>query len=228
VELTRKFVNFLENKNIYISRTPYKYYDYFLDLIELNILENSLGVLHIGAHFGQESDKYQQFNLKVTWIEGNPKIFDQLSKNVLIFENQKAICALLGDRNEENIVFFEASNEGQSSSIFRTGDKLNSVVKSSGTTLQNMVRLDSFLSIKDLFEYDHWVIDVQGAELHVLKGAGELIQNCKSLLIEVSRGDFYRNATKFEELIEFLAGEGFKPILFPQDGFHGNAIFVRA
>lgn len=223
----RFFLVFLGKKNIYISRTPYKFYDSFIECIELNLLKNGSGVLHIGAHIGQELDKYQQFNLKVIWIEGNPKIFDQLSKNVSNFDNQKVFCALLGDRNEENVLFFESSNEGQSSSIFQTGSKLDSVIVNSATTLQKMVRLDSFLSIDDLSEYNHWVIDVQGAELHVLKGAGKLFQNCKSLLIEVSRGDFYKNGSKFEEILEFLTQEGFKPILFPQDGFHGNAIFVR-
>jgi FkbM family methyltransferase len=221
-------VDFLGKKNIYISRTPYKFYNSFIEYIELNLLENCFGVLHIGAHFGQELDKYQQFNLKVIWIEGNPKIFDRLSKNVRTADNQRVICALLGDRNAENVSFFETSNDGQSSSIYQTGSKLDLVIRNSATTFHKMVRLDSILSSNELLEHDHWVIDVQGAELLVLKGAGELIQNCKSLLIEVSRGDFYKNGSKFEDIFEFLREKGFKPILFPKDGFHGDAIFVRS
>jgi len=223
----RFFIRFLGKRKIYISRTPYKFYDSFMQDIELNLLENSSGVLHIGAHVGQELDKYQQSNLKVIWIEGNPKIFDRLSKNVLAFKNQKVICALLGDRNAENVSFFETSNDGQSSSIFQTGSKLDSVIRNSATTFHKMVRLDQIISNNDLLEHDHWVIDVQGAELLVLKGAGELIQNCKSLLIEVSRGDFFKNGSKFEDILDFLKEKGFKPILFPRDGFHGDAIFVR-
>lgn len=91
-----------------------------------------------------------------------------------------------------------------------------------------MVRLDSVLSQKEILEYDHWVVDVQGAELLVLMGADQLIKNCKTLVIEISRGDFYKNGSKFDDLLMFLNQKGFKPILYPKDGFHANAIFVKS
>ena len=227
MKCVRAFINFLEKKNIFISRTPYKYYDYFIETAELNLLSTSTGVLHIGAHLGQESDKYRQFNLKVIWVEGNPKIIDRLSNNVAKFDNQKVICALLGNRNEENVLFFESSNDSQSSSIFQTGSKLDAIVDYTDKSFQKMVRLDSILSLREISDYDHWVLDVQGAELLVLIGADQLIENCKSLVIEISRGDFYKNGSKFDQLFTFLIEKGFKPILYPKDGFHGNALFVK-
>jgi FkbM family methyltransferase len=227
MKVVRAFIKFLEKKKIFIARTPYKYYDYFIEAVEMNLLNTSTGVIHIGAHLGQESDKYRRFNLKVIWVEGNPKIIDRLSSNVLKFNNQKIICALLGDRDEEDVLFFESSNDSQSSSIFQPGSKLVNIVDYSEKSLQKMVRLDSILSLGEISGYDHWVLDVQGAELLVLIGADRLIENCKSLVIEVSRGDFYKGGSKFDQLFKFLMDKGFTPILYPEDGFHGNAIFVK-
>lgn len=124
MKCVRAFINFLEKINIFISRTPYKYYDYFIETAELNLLNTCTGVLHIGAHIGQESDKYRQFNLKVIWVEGNPKIIDRLSNNVTKFDNQKVICALLGDRNEENVLFLNHPMTAKALQFFKLGVNL--------------------------------------------------------------------------------------------------------
>ena len=39
----------------------------------------------------------------------------------------------------------------------------------------------------EIKNYDHWVIDVQGAELDVLKGSKQNLKFCNSLYIEVRK-----------------------------------------
>ena len=36
------------------------------------------GVIHVGAHAGQERDLYAKYGLRVLWIEANPEIFARL------------------------------------------------------------------------------------------------------------------------------------------------------
>src|SRR5690349_24723633 len=82
----------------------------------------SKGVLHIGAHLGQEAEMYNQLGMeKMIFIEANPSIYDQLVSNIAKYPNAKAIKACISDKDGESVVFNISSNEGQSSSILELG-----------------------------------------------------------------------------------------------------------
>ena len=85
---------------------------------EIKIIKNSTGSLHIGGHRGTEAAVYDWFNKPAIWIEADPYIFDELEINAKKHYNQKAICALLGDKNISNIPFYVSNNDGACSSIF--------------------------------------------------------------------------------------------------------------
>jgi hypothetical protein len=90
-----------------------------------------------------------------------------------------------------------------------------------------MTRLDSIFSTETITDYEHWVIDVQGAELLVLKGAGSLLANCKSLLVEVSTRQVYNGGALWHELESFLVANGLNPLWQPEAESHENILFVR-
>ena len=90
-----------------------------------------------------------------------------------------------------------------------------------------MSRLDSKFEVHDLVNYDHWVIDVQGAELMVLEGAGQLISVCKTIFIECSLTEFYEGGAMWNQIIEFLNRNGFKYFLLPPNISHLNVIFFK-
>ena len=50
------------------------------------------------------------------------------------------------------------------------------------------ITIDTFVKNNniDIKNYNHWVIDIQGAELLALKGAKESLKKCNSILIGVS------------------------------------------
>ena len=52
----------------------------------------------------------------------------------------------------------------------------------------NMITFDSLIDKKkiDISNFDHWIIDAQGSELQILKGAKNNLKYCKSLYVEVS------------------------------------------
>jgi hypothetical protein len=89
-------------------------------------------------------------------------------------------------------------------------------------------RLDSVFSLKDLSSFGHWVVDVQGAELKVLTGAGELLSMCNSMYIEVSTREVYKGGASYRELKEFLATHCLYPLWEPKEKSHENLIFLRA
>lgn len=81
-------------------------------------------------------------------------------------------------------------------------------------------RLDSF---PELFTTKPILmkIDVQGAEMHVLKGAGELLGLCDAVRLEVSFEHFYEAQATYPELIAFMNNSGFHSFLQISPHFAG-------
>ena len=193
------------------------------------LLDGSNGVLHIGAHFGQEAGEYAAKEKTVIWIEAHPEYFKTLNITIGKYPNQIAVNALLGESSKKT-QFFIASNEGASSSIFDLSlehgyEEIG--LKMTTTVELDMKRLDDVLSPDMVKNLSHWVVDVQGAELSVLKGAGELINFAKSMEVEVSTREVYQGGVLFEELNAFLGSQGFEPVHQPLPSWHGDILFVR-
>ena len=72
--------------------------------------------------------------------------------------------------------------------------------------------------------FNFWVLDVQGAELLVLKGAVEQLKKCRYLYIEVSKKEFYKNGVLFEELNQWLKKNNFQ-IVFNEEDIHTNVLY---
>ena len=195
--------------------------------IEAQLIKQAKGILHIGANKGQESEFYYQCGSPVLWIEADPGIFLELQDTIQKYPQQKAICALLGSENLPSVKFNLASNGGASSSIYLPKVTQNPFFKILGHLELEMKRLDSVISSDDEFIYDHWVVDVQGAELPVLKGSGQLFKKCNSLIVEAKHSASYSGGTNYHDLETFLIQEGFLPIWDLEEGTESNVLFIR-
>lgn len=214
---------------IYVTRTKkYAFQELGFILFENIVKSSDSGVLHIGAHVGQEAQFYDSAQTNVIWVEAIPQIYTQLKRNIDKYHNQKAYNFLLGKKNQSQVKFFVSSNQAVSSSIYRLGNShgWTGVEMTSEITLK-MFRLDKVFTINKLKNYQNWVIDVQGAELEVLLGAGKLLNLCNSLLIEVSTRETYKNGTAYINLRNFLVKKGLIPLWEPLDNSHENLLFVR-
>lgn len=218
----------LSQIGIYVYKKPIKFYYELENEIKNNLVKNAKGVLHIGAHYAQESSYYFQNGLRVIWVEALPDIFERLLSEISCYENQIAFCALVGDRNLNETDFFVSNNNGSASSVYRISENSNFTnVKTEKSIKLPMTRLDTLLSKTDMSLFTHWVLDVQGAELLVLQGAGDLILNCKSITIEVSSRETYLGGVKYSELKEYLSALSFFPLWEPADGEHTDISFIR-
>jgi len=219
---------FLEKFGVFVSRKPPKYYYDLENEVTSNLMKASSGVIHIGAHFGQEAALYNELNKKVIWVEALPIVYEKLLSNLVNFENQKAFCALLGDREEKNVKMHLSNNDYSASSIYplhpNSGFKTVEIIDE--TTL-SMTTLDLLLLQEKKETYNHWILDVQGAELLVLKGSKEALKHCNSLVIEVSSRPTYFGGVEYEELKSYLFSEGFTPLWNPLNNDHTNIPFIR-
>jgi FkbM family methyltransferase len=200
-------------------------------------LGRATGVLHLGAHLGQEAGAYSVKKKPVIWVEAIPSIYSRLCKKISTIPNQSAFCALLTDRDGGEYTFHISNNdEGVSSSIYEFGKYGNGEaslwpdldLKMTGHITLSSVRLDTLLKENNVnpSEYDMWVMDLQGAELLALKGAGHLLAYCRSLYVEVSLVEVYRGGAMWRELEGFLSGRGFTPLWQPI-WHHDEVLFVR-
>jgi len=175
-------------------------------------LRGVTGVVHVGANTGQERPIYRDHGLNVLWIEPLPDIFEKLQRNIELFPNQKAIRALLTDSNGQEYTFNIANNEGASSSIFelaRHREIWPDVDYVSSTTMTSTT-LDAILDQDPAQQYDALVIDTQGSELLVLKGACRSLPRFTYIKTEAADFESYQSGTQVRELVSFLGGAGFR------------------
>lgn len=228
LHITAWLKRFLKVFHIYVSASPVHHPEYFGLKVQETFIRRAKFVLHLGGHEGQEAQKYSDLGASVIWIEAIPSVHEILERNASKFSNQKTVCALLGDENNTVHKFNVASNGSASSSLYKFGrDAGVKDLKMLSQIELEMHRLDSLFSQDELAPYIHWVIDVQGAELKVLRGAGNLLQICKSLTVEVSTREVYESGTTWSELEDFLNRNGFFALWKPEPYSHENIVFIR-
>lgn len=188
------------------------------------------GVLHVGAHLGEEAVAYRASGAEtVWWVEGDPDTCVKLRDIVSNFSNDNyAIEAVVAD--EEGKPFtFNIANNGQSSSILELGlhkqyhpevhyEGTRDVI---GTTIDNVV--DTYNVRADFLN-----LDLQGAELMALKGAREFLKTCRYVYTEVNDREVYKHCAKVDELDTFLYEFGFSRVETEWTPFHwGDAFYIR-
>ena len=122
---------------------------------------NIKGVLHIGAHVGQEYKTYERLGINdVIFFEPIQSTFQRLKENV----GDKAILVntALGNIEGEVEMFTESINEGQSSSVLQPEYHLvqHPNIQFNGKETVKITKLDNF--IKDKEKYNFINVDVQG------------------------------------------------------------------
>lgn len=88
-----------------------------------------------------------------------------------------------------------------------------------------MVPLDVYMSRMNLPQPDMIKLDVQGAELDVLRGAVSTMSNTKYILMEVSLHRWNKDAPMIEEVISYMASRDFEVIDIVDTHFTQNYLF---
>ena len=208
----------------------------FLNLKEDNsFLKDSKGVIHIGAHLGEERYLYDYYSNNVLWFEPIPSIYDELNKNLKNFPNQLAFNKLITDIDKKKYDF-HITNNYCSSSIYEI--KLHEIlwpeVKEINKITLKSITLDSFIYEKkiQINKYDTIVMDTQGSELLVLKGAEKILKNIKFIKTEAADFESYEGCCQLKDIDDFLLKRGFtliskKNLMTGEVGNYYDVVYIK-
>lgn len=195
-------------------------------------------ILDIGAYHGEFADRvlrhypvekvflFEPFPDSVSFLQGRyqnePRcvvhpyaLSDQNGSTVLHVLNKTDSSSLLDPASDASVVLQREFREVKQTPI-------------------EMRRLDDIPGLAEVPRFDLAKIDVQGAELKVLRGCGALLERIHAIYIEVNFASLYKDGAVFCETHAFLERAGFK-LGFMQEFrrnaegmlIYGNAFYFR-
>ncbi len=192
------------------------------------------GIIHIGANRGQEIEEYSREVENAILIEPIPHLLDELRKKVsdhgVKYEVIEALCS---DVTGEQVTFNVASGGGDSSSMLELGKvaELYPSISYVDHIEMTTVTLDDLMEDRGISgaDFNVLVIDTQGADLKVLRGAEQTIRNnIDFIYVEVSLAPIYAGGCTLDEITAFMKSLEFSPRHVNINIMDwGNALFSR-
>lgn len=183
---------------------------------QYNAIKPIRGVIHVGAHHGEESKDYQAHGIdNVVWFEALPNSFAKLKVNVGHLPLNLVFNVALSDT--DGTCKFHVTDNGRgnssSSSLLELGKHAihypHVVVKE--TINVESARFDTLARRAGLNtqQYNFLNVDVQGAELQVIRGMGDFLDGIDHIVAEVNEVELYKGCALFDELTTYLTNAGF-------------------
>lgn len=208
--------------------------------------------LESGAHDGLETVEAAEFfpHARLIAVEPHPHVFGKLQVRLRdclhCTGRATSIHAALGERDGTD-VFYVTHNGSDSldtnnpdwgtdaqSSLLKPLDQAETHKFSNySTPITIRVRSLSSLTSELNVSLDYMEMDMQGAELMVLRGAGHVLESITAIKTEcIPPGGFYEGAATFQQQHEFLADAGFHLIFYVSRGrkWYGhvhNALYIN-
>jgi FkbM family methyltransferase len=213
------------------------------ELTQLFNTESHVTIFEIGSCDGQDAIKYAQAfpNSRIFAFEPVPANYKKILENILASKttNVDAFQMALSKETGETEMYIsaaadqtnaEADDKGNKSSSLLAPDKhlevfpwckFDETIKVKTDTIRN------FCEARKIENIDFIHLDVQGAELMVLEGAGSFLQNIKSIWLEVEHIALYKDQPLHNHVEQFMNNHGFVLKKFRVGGFSGDQFYVN-
>jgi len=168
-------------------------------------------IVDCGANIGLSVLYFKQLypNSTITAFEADPKIYEYLKRNIDVNHIQGVDAISKAVWSEEKILSF-SSQGGDAGRIDAGGD--NNIVQIPAVPLKPYLA-----EPVDLLK-----IDVEGAELDVLQGAGENLRHCKLVFVEYH--SFGHKKQVLAEILNLMTHHGFRVHICPE--YHSSHPFL--
>lgn len=196
------------------------------------------GIIHVGAHEGQEIHPYLQRRWSpVVAFEPLPQFAARADE---VFKRELARGALgwaplaLGDREGRLTLKIprHLHDPGEADTMCATA--LDPIPNPAHPWSQRdigwavevpVLRFDQWAKGRNLWAFSTVVVDVQGMELQVLQGFGERLADFEHLCVECAHEPIYEGQAPAADVVAFLFERGFLAITDPAE--REDVLFVR-
>ena len=204
-----------------------------------------LVMFDIGACEGEESIRYARLfpSAIVYSFEPLPNNYQLARANFLKFGKEAAhlFNIALGDENGETNFFVSSGqpDHATASSEWNYGNKSGSILPPGEMTAHTyqwlkfeegdkvtVRRLEDFCREQGIAHIHYVHMDVQGAELKVLDGAGQLLRNTDIVWMEVSTKEFYKGQPLEKEVFRYMRERGFILVYNYKEGSYGDHLYA--
>lgn len=164
---------------------------------------------------------------KEVWPDAEYVLIDaaQSVRPILEKSGHKFAQAVLTDEDGKRIEFYEdVDNPGGNSYYKETTGAFNESHKRImvGATLDSLITMNDW-PLPDLIK-----LDVQGAELDILKGATKSLTNCTDIILEAQHVNYNDGAPKVNDVLEYMESIGYKLVSnFCHGGVDGDYHFKK-
>ena len=91
------------------------------------------------------------------------------------------------------------------------------------------IRLDTYCAQHEISSVDLLCMDVQGAELRVLKGLGEVLERVRYIITEIEITPLYYGQAIYAEVHGYLKASGFRQAAeVYRDAWFSDYLYIRA
>jgi FkbM family methyltransferase len=171
---------------------------------------------------------------KHIWNDSEYIAFEAMSESEFLFQesNMKYHIGVLSDC-EKTVNFYKNVEHPGGNSYYKENEEVNPntihYFNESHRCELKTVTLDSVIKQKGYPYADLIKMDVQGAELDVLRGAADAIAHCNDLILELQCVEYNKGAPLRENVIEYLQSIGFELVTGPfcDNGPDGDYHFRR-
>ena len=190
------------------------------------------GVIHVGAHFGEEVTEYRANGINnIMLIEPCAPAFNELRKRFSGHHHIALVNAACAAVDGVAQMYTETANKGQSNSLLTPARHLQHYpeIKFNSTEQVVVYRLDTIMLSFNAHQYNFINMDVQGAEGAVIIGGKETLAHIDYIYSEVNEDSagLYKNATKISDLDELLKDFTRVETSWTQQGW-GDALYIRS
>jgi FkbM family methyltransferase len=189
---------------------------------------NPKGVIHVGAHFAEEHEDYIKCGIeRFVYIEPCKQAFGIMNDRINE-EGALLFNVACGAEEKYEAMYVSHQNQGQSNSFLEPNLHLQQhpEIIFDDAEIVKMVTLDSLPIKKE--DYSLLVIDTEGYEGHVLRGATKTLKHIDILYTEINKDQTRIGNLLIEELDAMLPEFKRVETFWPSPNFTwGDCILIR-
>lgn len=202
-------------------------------------------VFDIGSCEGEDAIRYGRFfkGAMVYAFEPRPDNLEIIRKNLRTFKAEEFVKVegiALSDEKGSFDFYLSSGQPDHATEGWDYGNKSSSLLPPSQSMEQHTAwlkfnekiiiptdRMDQFCRERSITNVDFMHIDVQGAELKVLQGAGDLLQKTRAIWMEVEAVELYKGQPLKSDVEQFMKTHNFQCVLDTVNEIAGDQLYVN-